>query len=226
MAFFKSLADDPKQAEAHQARYEKERQRHQEYEAQLYDNRHWVAEYIARGWSPIPLETWGINPIKPDWRETRLGVDDIDSEFSPGERRNIGILLGAPSNGLVHVNLDGDLDTDLAIHLAGHFLPQTGVVFGKASREDCHRIYRVPNPGEPVKLSADRFGTIVDLRSTGQQSLFPNSVDQDGERLVFRSFNQPAVVTWEELQLGVVKLAFATMLIKGWTLHTRLALPE
>ncbi len=75
-----------------------------EYLARLYDNRHMVAEYIARGWAPTPVKSGGAEPLLPDWQTTRMGVDDIDRHFPRGGWTNIGVLLGEPSGGLVDVS--------------------------------------------------------------------------------------------------------------------------
>ena len=182
-----------------------------ESNSSIYHNTQEIAaEYTKRGYSIIPVRLKGKNPTVPEWQNLRLGLEDIDSLFR--EPINIGVLLGDASGGLVDI----DLDDDDAAQFAPGFLPHTNMVFGRKSRPASHRLYRISNPGKPRKLSASSVGTIVELRSTGQQTVFPGSVHETGESITFEQDGEPGETTREALDRGIQKIALATVLSKKW----------
>src|SRR5687768_1279881 len=83
---------------------------------------HPALSYHARGWAVVlyPRRTKG--PTNPGWHQLRLKADDIRRGTS--EDRNVGVILGRASAGLTDV----DLDSPLAVELAGNLLPDTGAV--------------------------------------------------------------------------------------------------
>ena len=178
-----------------------------------------AANYIELGFAVTPVKFRGKNPIIPGWQKHPIGKEDVDSWFGR-EPTNIGVLLGTPSGGLVDI----DLDDDDAVEFASVFLPHTDMVFGRTSRPSSHRLYRVPDPGKLRKLAASGLGTIVELRSTGQQTVFPGSIHESGEPITFEMDGEPAEVTWAELERGIVKIALATVLCKRWKPGDRHAL--
>ena len=56
--------------------------------------------------------------------------------LDPASAKNVGVVLGRASNGLVDIDIDG---TE-ALALADVFLPQTGMEFGRKSKPRSHRI--------------------------------------------------------------------------------------
>ena len=70
----------------------------------LTNQRSRAAEYIKRGWSPIPVKFMGEEPLHPNWQNLRIGEKDIDRWF-PDEPTNIGVRLGDASGGLVDVHI-------------------------------------------------------------------------------------------------------------------------
>jgi hypothetical protein len=93
--------------------------------------------YIALGYPvvPVPFEEKGSRT--KDWSNLRITNDDVEQYFAPDQPMNIAILTGTPS-GLVDV----DLDSPEAIALAPMFLPETGMIFGHASKRRSHWMYR------------------------------------------------------------------------------------
>jgi len=177
----------------------------------IYPVREFVVKYIKLGFAPIPVHFMGKKPIDDEWQKLRLSKEDVDKYF-PDDRRNIGIALGNASGGQVDVDLD---DND-AVQFAAKFLPSTEMVFGRASRPGSHQLYRVPDPGKPRKLAANSGGTIVELRSNGQQTVFPGSIHESGEPITFEKHGEPARSTYEKLEKGIIKIALATILLKRW----------
>jgi len=148
----------------------------------LTNQRSRAAEYIKKGWPPIPVKSMGEEPLHPDWQNLRIGMNDIDRWF-PDEPTNIGVLLGKASGGLVDVHI---VDKD-ARRFARYFLPATGMRFGPASARSSHWLYEFPD-GVCFDLhtwSAAGIGTIVQVRGNGQMTLFPDSIDESGELITF-----------------------------------------
>src|SRR5204863_473461 len=78
----------------------------------------WYAErYVEAGFCPIPVKPKDKAPIHTGWPSLRIPFEELPLNFF-GDR-NIGIVLGDASDGLVDV----DLDSEEAVILAAHFLP-------------------------------------------------------------------------------------------------------
>lgn len=167
--------------------------------------------YVKEGWSPIPVPYRSKGPVLKDWGKLRLNLTDLDHHFN-GRPSNVGILLGKASAGLIDI----DLDTDDAIQLAPHILPLT-LTFGKSSTPEAHRIYQVTDtePPPPIKYLSGTE-TLLELRSNGQQTLFPGSTHPDGELYVFSSGKQPAKVAASDIQRSVQLLAVAVLCLRVW----------
>jgi hypothetical protein len=145
------------------------------------------------------------------WNDRRLSEEDIRQRFT-GRRRNLAVLLGEPSNGLVDI----DLDCPEAMVLADEFLPTTGWRFGRASKPDSHWLYVADPIPEYVRFK-DVDGTmLVELRSTGYQTIFPPSTHPSEERIEWGEYQQPARLPAHELLRAVRRLAAATLLARRW----------
>ncbi|MGP1272709.1 MAG: bifunctional DNA primase/polymerase [Phycisphaerales bacterium] len=138
----------------------------------LLDAARW---YHARGYAPIPLPAGEKKPVIRGWNALRLSEDDLPLHFNG--TGNIGLLLGEPSGWLVDV----DLDCDEAVELAEQYLPPTGAVTGRPSRPGSHRWY-VCERAATVKHKDPASGAmVVELRSTGAQTVVGPSLHPDGE---------------------------------------------
>jgi hypothetical protein len=157
----------------------------------------YAEQYLARGWSPIPLEPGQKRPALPGWQHLRLAKADLAGHFSGGQ--NVGLLLGDPSGGLVDV----DLDSPRARELAPEFLPPTGLMSGRKSSPRSHWWYRVSEPIETIQLRG------VELRSTGVQTVVPPSRHPSGELYEWHEFGKPSEATPDELIAAVYDLAQA-----------------
>ncbi len=78
-------------------------------------------DYRHRGWSVIPVKYRGKQPIGSAWQKQRLDEDGLREAFAVP--RNIGVLLGEPSNGLVDVDLDCRRGTQRRSPLASSHRP-------------------------------------------------------------------------------------------------------
>lgn len=161
-------------------------------------------DYIGRGWAPIPVPYRSKAPKGKAWQQLRVTCENAASHFN-GARLNIGVLLGAPSGNLVDV----DLDCREALVLASRFLPPTGSVFGRVGKPRSHRLYRSKVPrtvqfedpiGTVDENGEDRATMLLELRSTGGQTVFPGSTQESGERIDWAGFDEP-VKRHQELSL-------------------------
>lgn len=162
-------------------------------------------EYIARGWAPIPFERREKGPTYEGWQTYRANGCD---EFA---NKNIGILDGVPSNGIVDV----DLDCPEALALAPLVLPPTGAIFGRKSKPKSHWLYRCAPPPETKQFQFNK-AMFVELRSTGVQTMVPPSVHPSGETVRWDSEDEPAVIEASELARHVSDLAALCLLARNW----------
>jgi P4 family phage/plasmid primase-like protien len=167
--------------------------------------------YARRGWSVIPVPHRSKNPGFDGWQRLRLTAATIQDHFN-GQPQNIGVLLGEPSGWLVDV----DLDHPRAVELATQFLPPTPAVFGRAGKERSHWLYLTTGPVATKKHKSKSAGMIVELRSTGAQTVFPPSAHESGEAIAWvEEAAEPASVDPNELLECVKRLADAVLVELG-----------
>jgi hypothetical protein len=110
--------------------------------------------------------------------------------------------------------VDVDLDCNEAINVAPFFLPPTQT-FGRASKRSSHWLYISPK----VNTQQYRFNRkmIVELRSTGAQTIFPPSAHEDtGESIEFENNDEIASISASDLSARVRKVAAAAILARVW----------
>jgi len=167
--------------------------------------------YVRRGWSVIPVPHRSKNPGFDGWQLLRLTAKTIHDHFN-GQPQNIGVLLGEPSGWLVDV----DLDHPRAVELAAQFLPPTPAIFGRAGKARSHWLYRTTGPVATKKHKSKSAGMLVELRSTGAQTVFPPSTHESGEAIVWVDEGaEPASVAPEALLDCVKRLAEAVLVELG-----------
>jgi hypothetical protein len=177
--------------------------------------------YTGRGWRVVPILARTKKPVLPAWQHLRLEVDELDQAFraAGGVHANIGIILGEPSGGLVDVDCDC-----LGAVLAGQaFLPTTGLRSGHQSNPMSHFWYVVQEGALPANAkypypNADgQREMIVELRSTGCQTVVPPSIHPSGEPIVWRGISgEPGTTTADVLARAVAKTAACALLARHW----------
>lgn len=167
--------------------------------------------YTARRrWKVVPIPPREKFPRKKGWQKWRLTEDDLPQHFNTVG--NIGLLLGTPSGGLVDV----DLDVPEALTLASKFLPATDMIHGRASTPAAHRWYVCEDPPPTKPFEGPDGKQLIELRSTGAQTVVPPSVHPDGEVLAWENFGDPAGVDADDLRRRVARLAAAVLLARAW----------
>jgi hypothetical protein len=169
--------------------------------------------YRERGWKPVPIPHREKSPGFKGWQEFDPPESEFDSHFHP-DPLNIGVRLGDPSGGLVDV----DLDCQEAITLAPEILPASAI-FGRASKPGSHRIYLADPCPKTAQFKDPDGPMLVELRSTGAQTVFPGSTHPSGEPIVWENNEVPLHVSAPDLQRAVQRLASAALLARRWPLQ-------
>lgn len=165
-----------------------------------------LAQQIDAGFVFIKLR--GKQPIQKDWQNRTVSIKAGEL----GDADNVGLILGDASGGVVDVDID-DLN---ALRLAEYFLPQTYCQFGRASKPNSHRLYRVPRAGKTRQFQHPDFGMIVELRGNGSQTMVPPSTHPDGEPVEYTWCELPSQQEWARLERSVTELAIATLVAPYW----------
>jgi Bifunctional DNA primase/polymerase, N-terminal/D5 N terminal like len=175
--------------------------------------------YAKRGWKPVPVNRETKKPRGKGWQQK-----PFDPHAFNGNANNVGIQLGAVSNGLNDV----DLDCVQAIGLAPEFLPPTAATFGRRSKPCSHQLY-VTDLHTTEKKAAIQFAEysngkrgamLVELRTgggdKGAQTTVPPSMHVTGEMVEWVSNGEPARVDGAALKHAVTKLAVAALLARHY----------
>jgi hypothetical protein len=167
--------------------------------------------YLARGFAVIPVPARQKAPVLESWPTLRLTEADLQHYFRNG--CNIGVLNGEPSGNLIDV----DLDAPQALDAADLFLPETALIFGRASKRRAHREYVVRGTVPATTQFRDPDGAmLVELRATGSQTIWPTSVHPSDEMVAFDSEDEPAFLDAKALVLAIRRLAACALLARRW----------
>lgn len=170
-----------------------------------------AGRYLNRGWSVVPIPHGEKNPGFKGWQRPQVTSETIGVHFN-GRPQNIGVLLGEPSGWLIDI----DLDHPKAVALAPDFLPHTPSIFGRFGKPRSHWLYRVDRPVATKKFRSKSAGMIVELRSTGAQTVFPPSTHESGELIEWVDERaEPASIDSDQLLESVMRLADAVKLALG-----------
>jgi hypothetical protein len=157
---------------------------------------------------PIPHKEKG--PKSKGWNQQRLEEPELRREFGHSPR-NIGLLLGDPSGGLTDV----DLDCRETVALAPEFPPPTQRKSGRKGKPYSHYWYKCQ--GIRSKKFEDTEGRVlVEIRSTGGQTLAPPSVHPSGESCVWHDEGEFGEVAPETLLERTAQLAATALLARYW----------
>ena len=188
---------------------------------------------LRRGWNPVPVAFRKKKPIGEEWQMRRVTPDRLAAHFS-AEKMNVGVQLGATSNGLT----DLDLDSPEAITIGAYLLPKTNCIFGRLSKRNSHRFYRTtlcetesraavqfkdPTSKDKV-LPGDEMHKqmLLEVRigggDSGAQTLLPGSVHESNETYEFEPGcdGEPTLVDGVELMTAARRTAAASLLARYW----------
>ena len=167
-----------------------------------------AAALISRGVAVIPVPAGEKNPGRPGWEALRITEEEIPNYWTNGQ--NVGLLCGEPSGGRVDV----DLDADEAVKIAGRFLPPT-LTSGRESRPHSHWWYVCADAESYDWKDADG-SKLVELRSTGRQTLVSPSLHPDGDEYLWHAETglKMAEIGAAELSRWLRELATAVLIAR------------
>lgn len=156
--------------------------------------------YLRRGMIPVYIQPGTKCPSEKGWQQTRPTETELVNIFKVP--CNIGLLLGAPSNGLVDV----DLDCREARELADKYLLSTPSITGRASAPRSHRWYYAP--GAITRQFRDPITNqmVIELRSTGAQTLVGPSIHPESGEVYDYLIEEPTTIDAATLLQAVEKL--------------------
>jgi hypothetical protein len=161
--------------------------------------------YKEKGYDCVPIPAGEKGPKLTGWPDGNIHAHEFEGEG------NIGLILGAPSEGLVDV----DIDVPEAIQAADLFLPETDMVHGRLGAPRSHRWYRAS--GTKSKKYQDIDGeSLIEVRSTGMQTIVPPSVHPIGETLTYSRDGNPASTNAVTIESAVAKAAASVLLARNW----------
>jgi hypothetical protein len=179
--------------------------------------RHAARTYLDRRLMTVPVPYKHKAPVLKGWQDLRLTEETIPNYFQD-RPQNLGLLTGKPSGSIVDV----DVDAEEAQGIADRFLPETGLVSGRVSAPESHWFYHadplIPTRKfrDPTKPKSDQRAMLVELRSTGCQTLVWPSVHPSGEPIQWAKDGDPALISGQKLETTVARLAAATLLARSW----------
>jgi len=164
----------------------------------------------------VPIPSRSKSPQVSAWQN--LSVNEADVERYFGSAGNIGIILGV--DGLTDV----DLDCAEAVTAGRYLLPQTGMIFGRASKPSSHYCYLVTPAAPMEKLldPTDHKATLCEFRclkkdgGIGLQTVFPPSMHPSGEAIEFSRNGEPARIDEVTLRRAFRQTAAAALLARHW----------
>lgn len=140
--------------------------------------RRYAEGYARPGLAVVPIPERRKRPVITSWQTLRLLPEELSDYFN-GRPQNVGIILGEPSGWVVDV----DLDVPEAVDLGPRFLTPT-IKSGRENIPRSHWWYR--SEGARTERWKDVGGkTLVELRSTGCQTVVEPSIHPDGDRYLW-----------------------------------------
>jgi hypothetical protein len=184
---------------------------------------------LAMGHQPVLIEPRGKKPVATEWQKIVYTADqDLESVFTA--EHNLGVRLGASNL------IDADLDSHWARALADAFLPNSTMVWGRASEPASHRAYQVKPASAAkykkysgiVKNAKGEDIVLLERRAgSGHQSVVPPSTHKDtGEKIEWVAPGPATAVDAKALARAFDELAAASLIAGVWqpTLRHNLAL--
>lgn len=167
-------------------------------------------DYLMRGWCPLPIPSGKKRPYIEGWPELRITQHEADYYF-PSDPMNIGVLLGEASAGLVDV----DLDCSEASAVAASLLPPTNAIFGRRSNPASHYLFTTLTESSAFK-DPESGDTLLEIRSTGHQTVFPGSIHPSGESVEWYEDGEVGNVSSDQLLTAVREIAAVCIIARRW----------
>lgn len=165
-----------------------------------------TAEYwLEKGVHTVPLRRKSKRPKDQNWPQLRLVGEELHRKFKPGD--NIGAIWGEGSDGATDV----DLDIAEACWVAAHILPET-LIYGRRNKPGSHYVFRCRG-AETRKWQTKTLGTLLEIRSTGAQSVIPPSIHPEGDRYFIEEDVEFATLTRTQLERYCDEIAVGALML-------------
>jgi hypothetical protein len=167
----------------------------------------WAQEWAQR---MVPAKKRGKVPLHPQWQHIKFDTyEDLQNGFDPDkDNKNIGVRLGAPSGGLV----DLDLDCEEAVAVVRKIFPLTRC-FGRKSNPESHWLY--VSDAEMTRKWTFEGKTLLELRTNGAQTVFPGSIHPSGERVEWVNYSQDLVFIGKNILYNLCEYVYNSILLKS-----------
>lgn len=185
-----------------------------------------AVQAVAEGYTPLPIQGGSKRPYGGGWQHQRWtgkSEAEIAEHFDAAREAgagDIGLLLGAPSGGLVDI----DFDHALSLRFRDILIPPTAMETGRAGRARSHKWF-IAEPTDDLpstrQYKMPDGSVIIELRATGAQTVIPHSTHPSGE--LYRWEGEPwggevgpARVDGKVLSIQVALTAMAAVLLDRW----------
>ncbi len=170
-----------------------------------------LQDLLDDGFALVPVLRDSKRPEHADWPTRTFALADID-----GNRHNIGVKCGAPSNGKVDV----DLDAAEAVACAD-LLPFTRI-HGRPGKPHSHHWYLCPDLKATLQFKDPVSGAmLVELRGTGGQTVVPPSTHPSGDVLAWENRSPFLAMAATDLQRAVAEVATVALFARYWPTGSR-----
>ncbi len=112
--------------------------------------------------------------------------------------------------------MDVDVDSPEALAVVDALLPITRLIHGRPSKPRSHWWYMANKIAGNARFRAPDGTCLVEVRSTGMQTIVPPSVHPSGEVLAWDSFGPPMVISGPKLREAVARVAACSLLVRCW----------
>jgi hypothetical protein len=174
-------------------------------------------------WKPFPLPPLTKRARKGWPQQAERPMAQLQEDFTPG--CNLGIALGETSGGLSDIDCDWPEAAALAPHLFPDF-PR----FGREGSPPGHFLATCPDAGRIQKyclkkeaaaalgLSEDDRAMVAELRGSGHYTVFPPSVHDDGQKVVWCADcpRTMPIRRWADLNKEVGRMAALAVILRAY----------
>jgi len=182
--------------------------------SKLFDSARAAQSWLDLGILTIPLHPRSKKPKgegrgngAKGWQKMRLTSETLSEFFERGD--NIGGLWGEPSGWIIDV----DLDCEEAIAAADTLLPPT-FMYGRRNRPASHYLYRCEGLATFKRAASNEM--LLEVRSTGSQSVLPPSIHPEGDRYEINHDVDFKTISRRELERRCNMVAAAAVLAKNY----------
>lgn len=167
---------------------------------------------LSRDPAFVSLKQNSKEPIGIAWQKKPSPPELVHHAFK-ANGYNVGLI-----NGDISGIVDVDLDCGEAKQLASLLLPKGLAKFEHSGNHRGHILYRVNNAGKTQQYQCPETGkTLVELRSTGSQTMIPPSVHPSGQKLKFTFLDDTATpLEFNDLQVQIRKIAALSLISRHW----------